>query len=123
MMLAIALAAAAAASCSRRSRSASEKSSPTGGSCSGDDRGPTKIRVLQKSHHTVTGKELTQHACTGTTDARFFGLYADIPGLVYGPISESIHGFDERVSLSSTLRITQAMALFIAEWCGTEKAN
>ena len=78
------------------------------------------IRVLQKSHHTVTGKQLEQFACTGTTDARFFGLYADIPGLVYGPISESIHGFDERVSLSSTLRVTQAMALFIAEWCGLE---
>ena len=80
------------------------------------------IGVLEKCHRAVTGQALRQHACTGTTDARFFGLYADIPGLVYGPKSESIHGFDERVSLSSTLRVTQAIALFIAEWCGVEPA-
>ena len=79
------------------------------------------IAVLEKSHRAVTGEALGSHAITGTTDARFFGLYADIPGLVYGPKAESIHGFDERVSLASTLRVTQAIALFIAEWCGTEK--
>ncbi len=80
------------------------------------------IAVLDRSHRAVTGEALEQHAITGTTDARFFGLYAGIPGLVYGPIAESYHGYDERVSLSSTLRITQAIALFIAEWCGVEAA-
>jgi hypothetical protein len=33
----------------------------------------------------------------------------------YGPKSENIHGFDERVSLASLRRITTAMALFVAE--------
>ena len=80
------------------------------------------IAVLDRSHRAVTGEALRQQAITGTTDARFFGLYAGIPGLVYGPRSESIHGYDERVSLSSTLRVTQAIALFIAEWCGVEGA-
>ena len=60
-------------------------------------------------------------ATTATTDARFFGLYADIPGLVYGPLSDAIHGFDERVNLESVRHNTQAMALFIAEWCGLEE--
>ena len=32
------------------------------------------------------------------------------------------HGVDERVSLASLKRITTAMALFVAEWCGTEAA-
>jgi acetylornithine deacetylase len=59
---------------------------------------------------------------TGTTDARFFGLYADIPALVYGPTADSIHGFDEKVDLESVRRVTQTMALFVAEWCGLEKA-
>jgi acetylornithine deacetylase len=80
------------------------------------------IAVLEKSHRTVTGQALDRRAGTGTTDARFFGLYAGIPGLVYGPKAEAYHGFDERVSLSSTLRVTQAIALFIADWCGVEKA-
>jgi acetylornithine deacetylase len=48
-------------------------------------------------------------------------LYDDCPCLVYGPISEKIHGFNERVSLASTQRITGAIALFIAEWCGLER--
>ena len=67
------------------------------------------------------GDDLEDCATTGTTDARFFGLYAGIPGLVYGPNADSIHGFDERVELDSVRRITQAMALFTAEWCGLEK--
>jgi acetylornithine deacetylase len=43
-----------------------------------------------------------------------------MPCLVYGPLSEAIHGFDERVSLPSLKRVTQTIALFIAEWCGLE---
>ena len=68
------------------------------------------------------GAPLRELVATGTTDARFFGLYAGIPGLVYGPRSENIHGFNERVELDSIRKNTQAMALFIAEWCGLEAA-
>jgi acetylornithine deacetylase len=78
--------------------------------------------TLSRAHATAYDTELSELASTATTDARFFGLYAGIPGLVYGPRSESIHGFDERVSLESVRRNTQAMALFIADWCGLEKA-
>jgi acetylornithine deacetylase len=77
--------------------------------------------VLRGAHERVFGAELVEQASTGTTDARFFGLYADIPALVYGPNADSIHGFDERVELDSVRRITQAMTLFIAEWCGLER--
>ncbi len=38
------------------------------------------------------------------------------------PESDDIHGFDERVNLESMRKITQATALFIAEWCGLQKA-
>jgi len=69
----------------------------------------------------VTGNELESFAVTATTDARFFGLYADIPALVYGPTAENIHGFNERVNLDSVKRITQSIALFITKWCGLEK--
>jgi acetylornithine deacetylase len=64
------------------------------------------------------GKPLEGVASTATTDARFFGLYANIPALVYGPKAESIHGFDERVDLESVRRITQSITLFLADWCG-----
>jgi acetylornithine deacetylase len=78
--------------------------------------------ILNRAHKVAYGEDLTELATTATTDARFFGLYADTPGLVYGPIAENIHGFDERVSLESVRRNTQAMAMFIAEWCGLNSA-
>ncbi|MBV1866264.1 MAG: ArgE/DapE family deacylase [Rhodobacteraceae bacterium] len=78
------------------------------------------IATLEDAHHLVTGHGLDKIAITATTDARFFGLYADTPALVYGPKAEAIHGFNERVDLDSMRRITQATAMFIANWCGLE---
>ena len=43
--------------------------------------------------------------------------------MVYGPIAENFHAIDERVSLSSLLRVTQTIALLAAEWCGTDVAR
>ncbi|MBM3643162.1 MAG: ArgE/DapE family deacylase [Alphaproteobacteria bacterium] len=78
--------------------------------------------TLDRAHRHVFGTALEDMTSTGTADNRFFGLYAGIPALVYGPQSDDIHGFDERVNLESVRRITQATALFIAEWCGLQEA-
>jgi acetylornithine deacetylase len=88
-----------------------------------DDKSTTAanaISALDSAHGTVTGGALDRAAITATTDARFFGLYADTPALVYGPTAEAIHGFNERVDLESMRRVTKATALFIADWCGVE---
>lgn len=88
-----------------------------------DDKSATAqaaIGALDTAHSAVTGGTLDRAAITATTDARFFGLYADTPALVYGPRAEAIHGFNERVELESMRRVTQATALFIADWCGVE---
>jgi len=77
--------------------------------------------VLDAAHRTVFGKPLQDEISTATADNRFFGLYAGIPALVYGPKSKDIHGFDECVELESVRRITQSTALFLADWCGLEK--
>jgi acetylornithine deacetylase len=76
--------------------------------------------VLAKAHRAATGKELQSFMTAGYLDARVYALYDKIPALCYGPISQNIHGSDERVSLASLKRITTAMALFIAGWCGVE---
>jgi acetylornithine deacetylase len=74
--------------------------------------------LLARCHESAHGRALDKRIFTGTTDARFFGLYADIPGLVYGPTAQDIHAYDERVELESVRRVTQAIALFMAEWGG-----
>lgn len=76
--------------------------------------------VLGRAHEAATGKPLESFTTAGYLDTRVYALYNRIPALCYGPVSRNIHGFDECVSLASVKRITQAMALFIAEWCGTE---
>jgi len=90
-----------------------------------DDRSPrakAAIGALASAHHAVLGTSLESRPSTATTDARFFGLYAETPALVYGPTAEAIHGFNERVDLESLRRVTQTTALFVAEWCGLEQS-
>src|SRR3954468_10626628 len=76
--------------------------------------------ALADSHQAVTGEKLESFVTAGYLDTRVYALYDKIPALCYGPISRNIHGFDECVSLRSLERITAAMTLFIAQWCGTE---
>ena len=84
------------------------------------EEGSDAEAVLADCHKEVFGEDLAALSLTGTTDARFFGLYAGIPALVYGPLAENIHGFDERVNLDSCRQVTRAIARFIADWCGLE---
>ena len=86
----------------------------------GSEKALKAISTLETAHMAVTDTNLDKIAITATTDARFFGLYADTPALVYGPKAEAIHGFNERVDLDSVRRVTQTTALFIADWCGLE---
>ncbi|KAF1975019.1 acetylornithine deacetylase [Bimuria novae-zelandiae CBS 107.79] len=76
--------------------------------------------TLKAAHKHVSGNELESCTMPAYLDTRIFSLFQKIPALCYGPVGESLHGFDERVSVSSVQRVTAAIALFIAEWCGLE---
>jgi acetylornithine deacetylase len=75
------------------------------------DEGSEAEGVLADAHRGATGSELKSFVTAGYLDTRVHALYDRVPALCYGPISRDIHGFDERVSVSSLLRITTAMAL------------
>jgi acetylornithine deacetylase len=79
--------------------------------------------ALAEAHQTATGKELQSVMTACYLDTRVYALYDRIPALCYGPSSENIHGLDERVSLASLKRVTTAMVLFIASWCGVESVG
>jgi acetylornithine deacetylase len=85
------------------------------------EEGSEAEATLGRAHASAYGKSLETMVTPGYLDGRVFILYGDTPCLVYGPYSENIHGFDEKVSLSSVKRVTGSIALFIAEWCGLEK--
>ncbi len=85
------------------------------------EEGSAAEATLAKSYAQVHGgKDLQSFVTPGYLDGRVFVIYDGIPCLVYGPYSENIHGFNERVSLDSVRRVTKTLALFIASWCGVE---
>ncbi len=86
------------------------------------EEGSEAEKVLARAHAGSFGGSLESFTTPGYLDGRVFVLYDDCPCLVYGPRSDNIHGFDERVSIESIKRITGTIALFIAQWCGLEPA-
>lgn len=77
--------------------------------------------VLSEAHASANapdGSPLQAYIMACYLDAAVYSVHAGIPSLVYGPISENIHAIDERVSLPSLRRVTKAIALFAASWCG-----
>lgn len=88
------------------------------------EEGSDAESVLRNSHRAAfDGQELQSFTTPSYLDGRVFVQYAGIPALVYGPISRSIHGYDECVDIESVRRITKSIALFIAEWCGVEESH
>ena len=51
-------------------------------------------------------------------DTQVYVLFDEIPSLCCCPYSENIHGFDERVGITSLNRGAIAMALFSGWWGG-----
>jgi acetylornithine deacetylase len=70
----------------------------------------------------ATGQRPSIFASTATTDARSLHLYGGTPAVCFGPHAEHEHGVDERVHLPSITTTAQAIALFIADWCGVAAA-
>jgi len=77
-------------------------------------------RRLGEAHRLAFGKPLETFVTPAYLDARVYALYDKIPALCYGPLGHDLHGYDERVSLKSVEKVTQAIALFIADWCAVE---
>ncbi|MEO8007789.1 MAG: ArgE/DapE family deacylase [Betaproteobacteria bacterium] len=81
------------------------------------------LTALAAAHARVMNNDAQWFASSATTDARAFNLYGSIPATCYGPEAQNIHGIDESVSIDSTLRVAQVLALFMARWCGVEKTR
>lgn len=86
------------------------------------EEGSDAEQTLAAAHRKAFSSELQTFTTPGYLDGRVFTLYGGIPSLVYGPVSEAIHGFDERVQLESVRNVTKTIALFIADWCGVEES-
>jgi len=82
------------------------------------DDGSDAEAALAVAHRTVTGEPLERSIMACYLDAALYMNHCGIPSLTYGPLTRNIHGIDECVNLPSLKRVTQAIALFAAAWCG-----
>ena len=80
-------------------------------------------RCLRDAHSSIFDLDLPAGVCPAYLTGRVFALYDNTPALVYGPICERLHGFDERVHLESVLKVTKTVALFMSRWCGLESTE
>jgi acetylornithine deacetylase len=80
------------------------------------------VEALGDAAARVHGSRPPLYPSTATTDARSFQLYGDTPAVCFGPYAEHVHAVDERVHLPSVTTTAQALALFIADWCGLTPA-
>ncbi len=76
------------------------------------------VGVLSEAYESVHGAPPELRPTTATTDARHY-IRHGIPTVCFGPRAESIHGIDERVSVSSMISCAEVLARFIVAWCGT----
>jgi acetylornithine deacetylase len=81
------------------------------------------ITALSAACTRATGQAPPLFASTATTDARTFHLYGETPAVCFGPLAENEHGVDERVHLPSVTATAQAIAVFIADWCGVTEVR
>lgn len=79
--------------------------------------------LLKETHQAAFATELKTFTTPGYLDARVFVNYGNIPTLVYGPVTEDIHGYDERVNIESLRKCTKSIALFAASWCGVKERS
>lgn len=75
------------------------------------------IHTLEEAHRIIEKSDLKHAAFTGTTDARFYNLYYNIPSTCYGPTGANLHAPDEWVDLVSVKRVTKTYAAFLLKWC------
>lgn len=92
--------------------------------CDGYELAPDAplIAALADAAERATGTRPPLYASTATTDARTFQLYGGTPAVCFGPHAENEHAVDERVHLPSVIETAQALALFVADWCGLQEA-
>jgi acetylornithine deacetylase len=81
------------------------------------DSGAPLLDSLRGAHQAVLGAPLETFAFTGTTDMRFFNLYAGTPATCYGPLGGNLHAPDEWVDLESVKATTLVLAHAAADWC------
>lgn len=79
--------------------------------------------VLTNSFEKLLASQPVIEMSTSVTDAGWLGR-AGIPTVIFGPGKmEDAHSVNEKVEIQQLLDFTKVLAVFIAEWCNTQKGG
>ncbi|MHA2303823.1 MAG: ArgE/DapE family deacylase [Candidatus Hodarchaeales archaeon] len=82
------------------------------------DRNDPFVKLVAKYSSKITKIQPYYSGGSAGLDTRYF-VHHGSPAVVYGPMAERIHSFDERVSIDSTVNVAKVIAATVLEWCGT----
>jgi acetylornithine deacetylase len=79
------------------------------------------VTELQRSAAEALGEPVTVAGMEGPCDMFLFHTFG-IPAVLWGVQGGNTHAADEYVDLDSLVRAAKALAYFVCEWCGAERA-
>ncbi|MGY5858644.1 MAG: ArgE/DapE family deacylase [Candidatus Thorarchaeota archaeon] len=75
------------------------------------------IQLMKSNITDVVGIEPKFAGGSAGLDTRFFA-HRGTPAVTFGPRTERIHSFDEWVSIDSTVKTAETIAVTLIDWCG-----
>jgi acetylornithine deacetylase len=85
------------------------------------DRNDPFVELVTKHSADITKTQSSYSGGSAGLDTRYF-VHHGIPAVVYGPLAERIHSYDERVTIDSTVNVAKVIAATVLDWCGTTKS-
>lgn len=85
------------------------------------DRNDPFVKLVAKHSSAITKTQPSYSGGSAGLDTRYF-VHHGTPAVVYGPLAERIHSYDERVTIDSTVNVAKVIAATVLEWCGTPKS-
>jgi acetylornithine deacetylase len=82
------------------------------------DRNDPFVKLVADNSTNITKSQPYYSGGSAGLDTRYF-VHHGTPAVVYGPIAERIHSYDERVTIDSTVNVAKVIAATVLEWCGT----
>jgi len=82
------------------------------------DRNDPFVKIVTKNSVEVTKTQPSYFGGSAGIDTRHF-VHHGTPAVVYGPLAEKIHSYDERVAIDSIVNVAKVIAATVLEWCST----
>ena len=75
------------------------------------------VKLMRRNIADMVGFEPKFAGGSAGLDTRFFA-HRGTPAVTFGPQTQRIHSYDEWVSIESTIKTAETIAVMLIDWCG-----